>query len=496
MERKQALEGVKSSLSKIWNFAAYEKSVLQKKSYIWLILAFAAITRLYGLGSLGVNKSELVNIDRIFSVPDLGSLYRGDLSTSLYYILQYLWGRIIGFSVINMRAFSILLSLVGLYFFFLFVREWFSKRSAYISTFLLSISGFYILASRAISHEVLYMAVIFPALYLLTLAYRRRKMLYFISSGLLLGALFYTTEISFVLFLVFVISIVYFYLQNKKFLTGYIKETAILAGTALSVSIPFMIWFVQKPRAFLSYFSISPYNLVENGRNLMSSIVFSSPVQLMFNVGQEKIFDPYVEVTFLLGLIYVVLKYKRRKFYFLASWFALLFLVVIMIKSFSVANFIYLVPMIFIFSAVIQSYVLKKWFKTFPFNKFARLTMALGIGFFFALSLSYNYKKVFLAWGKNPNRVLAYNEKVSKVNFKNEEIYVYKSSLSGVEVQALLKNGGKNNITDLKSLSQVKNKGSVNILTSPNNVFAVKSILASKKTSIIEGQSIILVRGE
>ena len=495
MERKQALEGVKSSLFKIWDFAAYEKSVLQKKSYIWLILAFAVLTRLYGLGSLGVSREELENIDRIFSVSNLSTLYKEDLSTSLYYILQFLWGKLFGFSVINMRAFSVLLSIVGLYFFFLFVREWFSKRSSYIATFLLSISSFYILISRSIGPEALYLAIILPGLYFLTLAYRRKKISYFLLSGLFFGAMFYTATITFALVAVFGISIIYFYFKNKKFLTGFVREKLAVILSAAIISAPFFVWLASYPQKFFSQFTLRPDILLDNARTLVLSILYGAPDQFMYNVGFEKVFDPYIETTFLLGLGYVVLKFKRRKFYFLLSMFVLFVLIIIMQKNFFLGEMIYLVPMIFIFSAVIQSHLLKKWFATFPFNRVARFTMALSLGFFLALSVTYNYREVFLAWAKSPNRRFSYNTDVSLADLKGSKVYVYEPGISRVKVEAILKGGGENQLVYTDVISRAMDKSGCSILTSPNKVFNVESTLKDKNFQIISGANISLLKG-
>lgn len=496
MEKKQKLEKIKTIFLKLWDFANKEANKLRTKSYIWLILVFAFLERLYAIGSLGVSGAELKNIDRILSVSSPQSFFRADLSTGLYYALQYLWGRAVGFSVINMRFFSVMLSIVGLYFFFLFVREWFSKRSAYISTFLLSISSFDILISRAISHEILYMAIVFPALYLLTLAYRRKKLLYFMLAGALFGFLLYATEIAFTLAIVLGISAIYFYLKNEKFLTGFFKGKTVMAISAALVSAPFLIWIFANPYTFLGHFSLGPVQVADNARSLVLSVVYATPAQLMYNIGSSKLFDPYVEVTFLLGLTYAALKFKRRKFYFLLSWFLVLFLAGIIEKGPVLSGFTYLAPLIFIFSAVIQSHVLRKWFKTFPFNKFARLGMALGIGFFFALSLSLNYRKVFLAWDKYPERRLAYNAPVASVDLKNESIFIYKPDLSSADAYAIIKNGANNNISFTNNLSDIKTSQNFVILTSPQNVFAVKSKLSNIKFKEIDGQDVILLKGE
>ncbi|MEK7447318.1 MAG: glycosyltransferase family 39 protein, partial [Patescibacteria group bacterium] len=162
------------------------KDALLKRSYLWVILIFAFLTRMYGIGSVGVNEQELKNIERIFSLNNPANFLNSDACTNLYYLLQNLWGKIFGYSVFNMRFLSVVLSLLGLFIFFKFTEEWFNRKLAYIGTFLLSISSFHILVSRNISHEILYPVIIITALHLLTLAYRYKMWQYFFLSGVLL----------------------------------------------------------------------------------------------------------------------------------------------------------------------------------------------------------------------------------------------------------------------------------------------------------------------
>lgn len=484
------------SIRSFWVFLLKAKDLLLKKSYLWAILLLAFFARMYRIGDLGINGKELENIKRIFSMDSPLNFIGRDICTNLYYLLQNFWGKIFGYSILNMRMLSVLLSLLGIYIFFKFTEEWFNRKLAYIATFLLSISSFHILLSRDISHEVLYPIIILSTLHFLTLAYRYKMWQYFLFSGVFLGLGFYSSEITFVLMIVFIISGFYFYSKNRKFFTSFIKEKAIFIVSAGIVSLPFFYSVITKPGAFLSNFTYKPDILLDNARNLISSIIYAAPQEYMFNIGTDKVFDPFIEITFILGLIYIAMRIKRRKFHFLITWLGILTLIIIFKNIFSLGSFIYIAPIIFIMSARIQIYVLDKWFQTFPFNKFARIIMVLGIGFLFSLSLSYNFQKVFLAWTKYPERKFAYNAESTSAEISGGKVYLYKSAYNKDVVAAVMKIKNKDSILVLSDLKSIQKGTRSSIITSTSEVFKVKSELKDISWRESKGQDIILLKGE
>ncbi|MDO8507489.1 MAG: glycosyltransferase family 39 protein [bacterium] len=484
------------SAKSFWSLLVTIKDMFLKGSYLWVILLFAFLARMYRVGDLGVSGQELDNIKRILSMDSPMSFIGGNACTNLYYLLQNFWGKMFGYSILNMRMLSVLLSLLGIFIFFKFTEEWFNRKLAYIATFLFSISSFHILLSRSVSHEVLYPVIIFSALHFLTLAYRYRMWQYFLLSGVFLGLGFYSSEITFVLVLVFIVSGFYFYSKNRSFFTSFIKEKAVFIVSAGIVSLPFFYSVVTSPKEFLSNFTYKPDVLLDNARNLVSSIVYAAPQEYMFNIGTDRVFDPFILVTFLLGLIYIVMRIKRRKFYFLVTWFGILTLIIIFKSVFTLGSFIYIAPIIFIMSARIQLYVIDKWFKTFPFNKFARIIMVLGIGFLFSLSLSYNFQKVFLAWTKYPERKFTYNTSPTSDEITKNKVYLYNSKYNKDVLASVMRIKNKDSIFLLSDLKSIQKDEKPNIITSPGESFKVKSELKDISFKESKGQDIILLKGE
>ena len=67
-------------------------------------------------------------------------------------------------------------------------------------------------------------------------------------------------------------------------------------------------------------------------------------------------------------------------------------------------------PAIFVLSAYTVNYVIRNWFRTFPFNKKARSVMIVMFSAFFALALIFNYQKYFVAWANNDQVKNEYNQ--------------------------------------------------------------------------------------
>jgi hypothetical protein len=66
-----------------------------------------------------------------------------------------------------------------------------------------------------------------------------------------------------------------------------------------------------------------------------------------------------------------------------------------------ISNLVLLMPPLFIFSASVLDYVLTNWTRTFPFNRSAKMMMALVFSLFLFLSIYYNYQKFFYGWQEN-----------------------------------------------------------------------------------------------
>lgn len=493
--QKLSLLNKQNISDKFQKLISLNRGLVLSRSPIFIVLLFAVVVRFYKLGSLGVNKRELENIERILSFSDISSFIKGDASTGLYYFLQYLWGSLIGYSVFNMRVFSVIISILGIYVFYKFTEEWFSRRLAQIAAFLLSISSFHILMSRAISHEILYPVIILSALYFLTIAYRQKDRLYFIISGIFLGLSIYSSEITFALAAIFILAGAYFFYKNKKFLTSFILEKTVSIVVISVLAVPFFFFLATNGSAFFSNFTLSPVVLINNLYNFFSSLLYKTPFEIMYNIGNKRIFDPLILMTFIAGLAFAVYGVKRRKFYFLLIWLLGMSIMIAFLKDFSLANFIYIAPVVFILSALIQEYVFAKWFKTFPFNRLAGLTVIVGVGFFYAMSLSYNMEKVFLAWAKYPGRQDTYNIRPLKVDLEGEKAYLYNADISKKVASVVYGISDKESLTVLQSLDNIEKGEKTAIITSANSASEVRDFFKGNASKYL-GENIVLYEGE
>jgi hypothetical protein len=239
-------------------------------------------------------------------------------------------------------------------------------------------------------------------LYLLTIALRNNKVIYFILAGLVCGLSLYVDKIFIFLPITFILSFFYFYKLNNRIWKAYWKNY-LLFGLVFLVTIgPFIYFLPQNINFILNAFNPGTFGqyFMNLGVAVKSLIYESIPAQLYY-VGLEPILSPFVAICFLCGLVYACFHLERRKYFFLV----ILILVILGVISFSAQqsalNYLLLLPIAFILASVILDYFLSSWLKTFPFNKTARIALALALSFFVFLTVYYNFEKYFDAWGKN-----------------------------------------------------------------------------------------------
>jgi hypothetical protein len=191
-------------------------------------------------------------------------------------------------------------------------------------------------------------------------------------------------------------------LKNKKILAIYRYELIALI-TSIFVAAGYYIYHL--PSLFLSLTSFFNPGSIANfylnmGANVLA-IFSNTQTHTLLNVGTEPLVDPFIAITFLCGIVYALFHSNKRKYLFLMLWLLTSLVVISLAGAQEISNLVLLMPPLFIFSASILDYVLTNWTKTFPFNRTAKLAMALIFSLFLFLSLYYNYQKFFYGWQEN-----------------------------------------------------------------------------------------------
>ena len=124
------------------------KRRLNSTVFLWLILLFGAVLRIYDLGGESYVSDEMYTvIEAQQSVHQMLTSGRLDQPPA-YYLPLILWAKIFGLNEVSTRSFSVLTGLGSIVLVYLVGRELFDKRVGLVGAFLMAISGIQIYYSQ------------------------------------------------------------------------------------------------------------------------------------------------------------------------------------------------------------------------------------------------------------------------------------------------------------------------------------------------------------
>lgn len=252
----------------------------------------------------------------------------------------------LGNSIFAFRLPSVIISILSLIFFFLLVRLVFNQRTAFIATFLLSTSHWWIALSRT---GFLNFHTVLPemaAFYFIFLGFKKKKGLYFVLASLLI-ALGLNLYVNFRLVPLILLSI---FLHQIVFKSNLIKSRfevlkfliVLLVSTAIFFS-PMINFYLKNPKKYLSNiytsFLFSPSK--EAKRHIKSiyqgsedpKVWLFGNVKKAFNLSTNsgdvsslygyrgRILEEITLGLFLIGQVISLTLIKKVKYFFLLAWF-------------------------------------------------------------------------------------------------------------------------------------------------------------------------------
>lgn len=400
------LENLKSKVTAIRGGKKYDL-VNENRDFlaVGFVTLLAAFLRFWGLGSTppGFSLKEAYIIDLLQRL-DWNHLWLGsEFYRGGYVYLAFLFTKLFGLSVFNLRLLSAGIGTLTVFFSYLFIAKWFSKKIALFTSFLFAISSFHITISRLILPEVLLPLALLILFSLLTDAYRNKNIWHFGAAGFFAGLGFYTSPVFLFVPFIFIISGAYFTLKNKKFVTSYRQELLIAAIAFFAASLPYAVSFLQSPMAYLTYFGFnrSISQLVMNIGQIPMLLFVSTSREYFLNIGTEPLLDPFISVTAISGFLFALFSIQRRKYFFMITWLALFATYAAMKRGVQIVDLIGILPVLYAFSALILDYIMERWFTTFPYNKSARIIVVTIVSIFFALTTLYNYERYFVAYSNS-----------------------------------------------------------------------------------------------
>jgi len=332
-------------------------------------------------------------------------------SDIFYKLIIILASKISGDNVlVLLRFISAFFGSLLILFVYLLSKEWFNIRVALIASFFTAVSFWPLMISRSVVHSNIIPLVLIALLYFASIAFREKKKIYFIITGIVLAVGLYSS-IVFWLLPVLLYPTLYFVSSKKpKVLSKYKKEIFLTEIISLLAMVPIIIYIIWNPSS-LSFIFPGVTDVLKNGFKSLLAFNFESPQMWNVNIGEEPLLDPLVGIAFVAGILIAIRYHKKIK-----QQILLISFVCFMMPAIFSTNYLYglkmagVIPIVFIFAAIATDWALSKWLGLFPFNKNAR---RLGWTLFFILfflSASYNIAKYYLVWAGAPETDLIYNE--------------------------------------------------------------------------------------
>lgn len=395
-------------MSKLQPFFSKLNNLIHKRQNILFpigIFLVAIIWRLYRIHQIpaGLSQDELSLVNYLISVTKTG--WKIDPQYIYFGLYSYMMagvGYLLNFKIELLRASQAIIGSFTVYLLYMFVKNWFNRQTALLAGLFFATSSFHVLVSRNIEPRVLTPLILIAIFYMFTVALRNNKVILFAIAGFLLGLSFYVDLIFLFVPVLSILGFIYIYFKNKKIIFGYWKGFLTAFITFSITAFPYFYFARDYILDFIKKFNPGSIGLfyLNVGSNLQS-LFYQAPLNSVVNVGTEPIFDPFVSIAFVCGLLYAWFYLRRKKFLLLITWFMFGLVVVSLKSTQNLLDFVVFLPVAYALSSIMLDYVLTHWVRTFPFNKAARLLMTIVFSLFVFLSVFYNYQKYFWAFGRN-----------------------------------------------------------------------------------------------
>lgn len=383
------------------------REFIEKKQFLFLVLIvifIGAFWRLFEINSFaGFAPIELHYLR--LAAETAGNHYyiaAVNIPSAAYIYLMAVIEHFAQYQAIYFRFIQALAGIATSIFFYLFVKSWFNKQIALISTLFFSTNAFLLILSRVLDPSIFIILLQLVILYVLTLAFREKKIILFALSGILAGLGFYLSPFFVLSGFLLLLTGLAVIMKNKKIFAVYKYELLALILGVLSAA-GFYLYklpiFMPELIKFFNPGSVATFYL-NMGANVMA-IFSNTQFRTVLNVGTEPLVDPFVAVSFFCGLVYALFHSNKRKYLFLMLWLLGSLVVISLAATQNMSNLVLLMPSIFIFAAAVLDYVLTNWTRTFPYNRSAKFVMTFVFSLFLFLSIYYNFEKFFYGWQEN-----------------------------------------------------------------------------------------------
>ena len=394
------------------------------------IMLLAAFMRFYQLDSLppGLHPDEAANGLDVFKILEQQD-FRAFYSTNggreaLFFYLQSIGVLLFDNTILGLRVAPALLGTLAVGAVYLWASSWFGRRAGLIAALLMAVTPWAVIISRDGFRAGMIMLIVPLSLWLYTKAFQTNKKIWFVLAGVSLGLGFYTYIAYRMLPAALVAIALYILIFRRGWIGKWWKSLALSAVALIITLIPIGIYAIQYPADIAGRpGGVSFTNPDLNGGKPVQTLIDTTfKTALMFNIsgdenyrhnlGGQPAFNIFVGIMFLLGVIVALARIKRLSYFALLMVFGAMLLPEVLTAE-GIPHFLRAIgalPAAVVLAAIGITFLLAKWYQTFPLNSVARTSGAVAVAFLLALTVYQGYVAYFVAWANATETYDAYAE--------------------------------------------------------------------------------------
>ena len=323
---------------------------------------------------------------------------------------------------------------------FLVANEFFKKEKPGILTqyggllaaLLTAVSFWHLMWSRYSVRAILIPLFVSLLCYFLLRALRTQQKRYFVLTGIIMGLGFYTYQLAQLFPILVAIGIGLHLIANRTFNKTAVKQIGILYGVALLLAFPLLLYAVQNPGVFNQRVA-AVYVLEDtteraeqieilrtNIWNVVKMYTVEGDNDPLINIPGRPSLNPLLSISFILGIIFALYRWRRPNYLFVLSWLVLMsapaFLADSAAMSKRALGALPAVMILISFALLLPLDYLNHQYQNGIEHR-RRQILPYGFVFIFIILMSgvFTYNDLFLNWGKDPALYTHFNVGVAEI---------------------------------------------------------------------------------
>jgi hypothetical protein len=384
------------------------------------VILSAVLFRFYQLGSLppGLESGGGKVGVQALALVQQGKLPGLDAATGyapLWIWLQALSIKLLGHTELALRLWPAVLGTVAVVLLWLWAKQWFGLRIAWLASFLLAVTPWAVTISRNAGPAALLPFMITLTLWVGTLYWRKRSVPRAIAMALVLALNLLSGPVGWLLAGTALLTGAW-QLARKKQLFKF-STASIAGGAAVLVALAGFGYLLAMSMSSLRGLPMAAAIGKGLGSNIVNTLLMlnvpgAGDQNWLHNIAGEPLLNAFVGLMLVAGLLVAISRLHELRYRLL-----FVFLIVLLLPAFlsgvgvpNAAHAAGAMPLIFVLAAIGISYMLELWYRTFPINSAARATGQIMVMILLALSFFQGYTQYFRAWAGSSEIYTAYNE--------------------------------------------------------------------------------------